>query len=124
MPALLIRMCSRSPAFPVPGGEGVDRRRVEKVELSDLDALDPGQRKGGAVRIACADSDGRAGFAECAGGLKAEPDVAAGDDDVGARQVDAVQNLVGRRRRGEAGSKGMLLFRHGCPPTGEVRTLD
>ena len=110
MPALLTRMWSGRPESEVAGGEGVDRRRVEEVELADLDALDPGQRGGGAVRVARADGDGRAGLAERAGGLQAEPDVAAGDDDVRAGQVDALEDLVGRRCRGEAGSNADVAF--------------
>jgi hypothetical protein len=86
----------RAAGVEVAGGEGVDRRRVEEVQPVDLDALDPGQRGSGALRVARADGDGRARPAEGAGGLQAEPDVAAGDDDVPARQVDALEDVLGR----------------------------
>jgi hypothetical protein len=37
----------RAAGVEVVGGEGVDRGRVEEVQLTDLDALDPGQLRGG-----------------------------------------------------------------------------
>jgi hypothetical protein len=38
--------------------------------------------------------------------------VAAGDDDIRTGQVDALENLVGRRCSGEAGSDGLLVLSH------------
>lgn len=42
----------RSAGFEVAGGEGVDRGRVEEVQLTDLDTLESGQCGGGAVGVA------------------------------------------------------------------------
>jgi hypothetical protein len=106
------------------GGEGVDRRRVEQVQPADLDALDPGQRGARAVRVARAHGDGRAGLAERAGGLQAEAHVTAGDDDVLAGQVDALEDIIGRRRGGESGSDRVLFLCHATRPPPASRTLN
>nr|WP_264295191.1 hypothetical protein [Microbispora sitophila] len=110
----------RAAGVEIPGGEGVDRCRVEEVEPAGLDVLDPGQRGRGAVRVACGHGDRRAGLVERTGGLQTDPAVAAGDDDARAGQVDAPEHVVGRRRRGEAGSDGTLplcdVLSHGHHP--------
>ncbi len=102
----------RAAGIDEPGGEGVDRGRVEQVQPVDLDAFEPGQRGGGAAGVARPRDDGRARPAERAGGLQAEPGVTAGDDHVRTGQVDALEHLAGRRRGGEARTDGMLPMSH------------
>ena len=91
----------RPPRVAIPGDERVDRRRVEEVQPADLDALETRQCGCGAVRVADAHRDRRAGPAERARGFQTEPDVATGDHDVAAGEVDACDHVLGRRCRGE-----------------------
>lgn len=123
-PGVVEQDLERTAGVQVAGGEGVDRGRVQQVEPADLDALDAGEGRCRAIRAARADGDRGAGLGQRTGDLQAEPDVAAGDDDVRARQVDAREDLISGRGRGESGSDGVLLVCHGPSLRPGARTLN
>lgn len=99
-------------------GELLDRGWVEQVHATHLSPVDPGEVRCGAVGVAGGHGDGRAGSRQGVGCGQADAGVPAGDDRVDAGEVDVGQDVVGRRRGGEAGAERVLLVVHSDVPPG------
>ncbi len=96
--------------------EVVDRGGIHQIEPIDVEPLDAGLGGGGVRRVARCRGHRCAGLAQRPGHFQADTGESAGDNHVFAGEVDAGENVIGRRCCRKAAADRMLFVDHGKFP--------